>query len=496
MGALLPLVLLLTSCASPLSAPPRPSPVPRALSADGPSPATQPSSSTPPGAGDGLSYALNITEPLTEAGTGGFYPVINQDLFDNVTYDPATDGFYAQVSGAPYLEHCWEPSSVPFAPPPPGQYYFGVEASSGAWYANWSARSIEVVDSNGTTTELSSWPSAPYHPSLTLGGLGGPAYNATTGALRLLEVPRLQSDGFALFPFTYGGGSISIDLQANFSYSFGGPVDGLTTLFFLSEGLVNTSVSHDLNVTAPANGSVAFVNREGLFDAMTAFPLSTRPYLAIRWEPGVLWFFGTLGETQEYVVEPDGTFLQGVGAPSAPTVVYHELNLSAQVSSPQAGLQYAYVGLPAGCTTQDLPEISCTPIALGHFDVRVFVNDSGGDSATAWTTVDVVPAPVAPSAPSCSGWTCELIEPGYLALSGGAGLLAAAVVVVLAYRRRSRPSEETHSEPETSSGRKDTPPSPRGSAERSSSTPEGSQEVRSLPPTSGSGAEEDGSAPT
>jgi hypothetical protein len=387
---------------------------------------------------------LNITEPLTAAGSGGFYPTINENLYDNVTYDPTTSGFYADVTGGPYQESCWAPSSVPFAPPPPGRYFFGVMASSGAWYANWSARSIQVVDANGSTTELTSWPDAPYHPSLTLGGLAGPAYDPQTGALKLLAVPRLQSDGFALFPFVYPGGSISVDLEANFSYAFGGPVDGLTTLFFLSDDLVNTSVPDHLNATSPANGTVAFVNRQGLFDAMTAFPLSARPYLGVRWEPGLLWFFNTLGETEEYVVEPEGTFLGALRPTPSTPVVDEPFNLTAQLSSPIAGLQYTYLGLPPGCSTQDQPLLSCTPETTGSFAVRVFVNDSTGDSATAVTALDVVVPPPPPATGTCSTWTCELLQPVYLAALGGGALVLAFLFAVFANRRREGEASETN----------------------------------------------------
>lgn len=48
---------------------------------------------------------------------------------------------------------------------------------------------------------------------------------------------------------------------------------------------------------------------------------------------------------------------------------------------------YSYTGLPPSCSTADAPTLSCTPTAHGAYTVRVFVNDSAGQSATATTSL-------------------------------------------------------------------------------------------------------------
>jgi hypothetical protein len=54
-------------------------------------------------------------------------------------------------------------------------------------------------------------------------------------------------------------------------------------------------------------------------------------------------------------------------------------------------LKYAYSGLPAGCTSLNTTSLQCIPSLVGMFTVKVFVNDSGGHSATSTTPLEVAP---------------------------------------------------------------------------------------------------------
>lgn len=53
---------------------------------------------------------------------------------------------------------------------------------------------------------------------------------------------------------------------------------------------------------------------------------------------------------------------------------------------------YTYAGLPVGCITRNASTLNCTPSVSGTYAVRVYVNDSVGDSATATSTLLVVAA--------------------------------------------------------------------------------------------------------
>jgi outer membrane protein assembly factor BamB len=61
------------------------------------------------------------------------------------------------------------------------------------------------------------------------------------------------------------------------------------------------------------------------------------------------------------------------------------------VTGGTAPYTYSYTGLPAGCSSQNLSQLPCTPTAVGTFTVTVKVTDMNGSSATAQTTLTVSP---------------------------------------------------------------------------------------------------------
>ena len=73
--------------------------------------------------------------------------------------------------------------------------------------------------------------------------------------------------------------------------------------------------------------------------------------------------------------------------------------INVSVSGGNGSLQFTYLGLPSGCTTQDLAALPCNPSTSGNFTVRIFVNDSLGRSANATLVLTVSP-PIAPASVS------------------------------------------------------------------------------------------------
>jgi YVTN family beta-propeller protein len=71
------------------------------------------------------------------------------------------------------------------------------------------------------------------------------------------------------------------------------------------------------------------------------------------------------------------------------------LNISAAGGS--LPLSYAYTGLPPGCESDDASSLSCVPEVAGSFEVRSFVNDSAGHSASATLPLAVYEIPPGPS---------------------------------------------------------------------------------------------------
>jgi hypothetical protein len=66
------------------------------------------------------------------------------------------------------------------------------------------------------------------------------------------------------------------------------------------------------------------------------------------------------------------------------------LNVSASVGN--GTLSYSYLGLPPGCASSNVSSLTCIPIEIGNFTVRVFVNDPMGQSANSTMSLIVNPA--------------------------------------------------------------------------------------------------------
>lgn len=67
-------------------------------------------------------------------------------------------------------------------------------------------------------------------------------------------------------------------------------------------------------------------------------------------------------------------------------------NFNVSAEGGEGPLTYAYVGLPAGCTTTDVSSFVCKPTVWGIYKVIVYVNDSGGYGPVATTALNVLPA--------------------------------------------------------------------------------------------------------
>jgi hypothetical protein len=101
------------------------------------------------------------------------------------------------------------------------------------------------------------------------------------------------------------------------------------------------------------------------------------------------------------------------------------LNVSA--SGGVSYVHYTYTGLPAGCSSANTTSLSCAPTAIGSYTVRVFVNDSVGESASAVTTLKVI-APVTGQPPAINSFEAnpDVVTAGNtvtftVSASGGAG---------------------------------------------------------------------------
>ena len=104
-----------------------------------------------------------------------------------------------------------------------------------------------------------------------------------------------------------------------------------------------------------------------------------------------------------YVADLNGQVLSIVGNGTLPTIsAFNAVPSSIVVGGTTTfttsalggigGLTYRYTGLPVGCSSTNSASFTCTPAAPGTFTVRLYVNDSQGDSANLTTGLTVIVA--------------------------------------------------------------------------------------------------------
>jgi PKD repeat protein len=144
-----------------------------------------------------------------------------------------------------------------------------------------------------------------------------------------------------------------------------------------------------------------------------------------------------LGETVRQSVSFDtyAPFRASESASPASFVLGSTTTITASASGGAGLPTFTWSGLPPGCTSSTAPSLTCTPTAVGTYNVTVSALDARGDPATASVVVNVTSAAANPS-PLGTGPAGGLVV---VALAAVAGFVVGAVVVYLAYRGRRTP---------------------------------------------------------
>ncbi len=151
----------------------------------------------------------------------------------------------------------------------------------------------------------------------------------------------------------------------------------------------------------------------------------------------------------------DGFFVDPIGVNVGNSTTFYTV-----ASGGESPLTYAYQGLPAGCSTESTPQLTCAPTGLGTFDVTVLVTDARGVNASAITqvVVDRAPSP-GPGPTHGSGNTTTAPFPwATMILAGAIGAVVgglAGVVLTRCQRRgpgpEGAPDEARQTEPDRGS---------------------------------------------
>lgn len=166
---------------------------------------------------------------------------------------------------------------------------------------------------------------------------------------------------------------------------------------------------------------------EGATDPLPCWPSGAGAYevwLAVTDSNGFTASSGPLG----FMVYADPTVSAPVASPST-VLLGQSVSFSVLATPGSGGLVFGWGGLPSGCSSADLPTITCVPTSAGTYDIEVTVTDSDGGRATSTTLVFTV-GPTLLGLPETQG---EMLLGGGIAVAAGAS-----GGTVLALRRRRR----------------------------------------------------------
>ncbi|HZY93198.1 MAG TPA: PKD domain-containing protein [Thermoplasmata archaeon] len=113
------------------------------------------------------------------------------------------------------------------------------------------------------------------------------------------------------------------------------------------------------------------------------------------------------------------------------------VELAAHATGGFPGFSYAWSGLPAGCISQNVSSLICTPTQAGNYTVKVIATDSNGDASNATTNLLVL-ATGGTTAPNGTSTGLPLL----LIVGVVIAVVAVAAAVLLLRRRRPPPPAE------------------------------------------------------
>jgi hypothetical protein len=188
------------------------------------------------------------------------------------------------------------------------------------------------------------------------------------------------------------------------------------------EGATQPEMAGDSPTYSESNGSYAYV-ASGPSNAPPLRPSGN---------------FSVAGETKDVVIPFDPAFsIAQFNATPGNLSLGGSLLLEVTLSGGTAPFHLQYVGLPAGCETENSTAVSCTPSAPGRFTITVEASDAVGARTVDSATIQVGSAPTGVGSPSSSASSL----PAWVLLAVGVVLVVIALGVLVVWRR-SRGSED------------------------------------------------------
>jgi YVTN family beta-propeller protein len=294
-----------------------------------------------------------------------------------VAVDPASGNVYVSHyygSNVTVIDSATEKSTQSVAT---GTYPMGVtfDSQNGDIYvANQESNNVSVI--NGSSSRLVG--------SVETGESG-------TGSTSIAYDP---TNGF-LYVSNAGSGNVSV-INGSSNQLIGG-IQVLQSTEQILEGVAYDS-SNGVVYVATTGGSIELINAStnSVIGSVNASFESTSPRF-VTYDPSNRLVYVSPGAPDNVSAINGSVIYPAISSfranPSSVTVG-NGTTLSVAVVDHPADIAYAYTGLPPGCTSVDLPAVSCTPTRAGSYLVTVYVNDSLGIGTNLTTEVGVNVFPI------------------------------------------------------------------------------------------------------
>ncbi len=247
----------------------------------------------------------------------------------------------------------------------PTGYPYGITydpTNNSVFVTNDYAASLTVLNASTFAVTAASIPVGTYPQAPLYDPENGLVYVANGGSDNLSVVNATTLRAVGSIPTVAGTSSLALDPADHLLFA----TDGGGSRIVVVDTLTNTAESPTLPASETPEGVV--------YDPIT------RQVDVPNFGTGAINILANLPVVANFSVTP------ALGEAGQP------LSFSVSVTNGTAPYSYAYSGLPAGCASEELAAWSCTPTGNGTFSITVTVRDSLGYTATANTSVSLVPA--------------------------------------------------------------------------------------------------------
>ena len=331
---------------------------------------------------------------------------------NSLVFDPEAGNLYVSVGSyvsPPFnitIVNTTNGSVTGSIPTSTGPDYLAYDANNGLVYAVNSEDSVVSVIDGANNTVIASIGTGGEDPdSIAFDSANGCLYIANTDSSNLTVINGTTNTVVAYVPPLFNevlAWSLAVDTQTGFVYVPGGLIyprsAGITVINDTDNqvtGLIAWTATFN-PVAIAYDGSNGYLYVPGV-ENLTAFNAAAGVFAGtVPTGSNASFLLFDPVNRMLYAADPKTNTIEAINgtasfvpeivsiSDSAPSIdVGQAFNISVEAVGGKGPLEYAYAGLPTGCSSANESQIECAPIVPGAYDVAAFVNDSSGQSATA-----------------------------------------------------------------------------------------------------------------